>query len=136
MLRLLVCHGDVEASGRGGLAVFLPDFRKVFAECRGVDAGGSDGLPSDLEGSCRDSVGVVLGHVGFEFVLDGFDFGVEVVGHLAEFGQFVELADDFVGCHLGFFLLCVEVFSLNLVAILYHENRYLSTDIRDFILDI
>ena len=29
MLRLLVCHGYVEASGGGGLAVFLPDFRAV-----------------------------------------------------------------------------------------------------------
>ena len=96
MLRLLLCPGDAETASGRGFAVFLPDFGKILAECGGVDAGGSDGLPSDLEGSCRDCVSVVLGHVGLEFVLDGFDFCVEVVGHLAEFGQFVQFRDDFV----------------------------------------
>ena len=70
MFRLLVCHGNGEAAGGGSLAVLLPDFREVFAQRGGVDAGRSDGFPSDLECARRDGVGISFGHMGLDRVLD------------------------------------------------------------------
>ena len=44
-------------------------------------------------------VGLFGGHMGLDFVLNGFDLCGEFVGHLAEFCQFGEPANEFVCSH-------------------------------------
>ena len=119
MLRFLLCQCNAETAGGGSLAVFLPHFRQILAQGGGIDAGGSDSLPSDLERACRDGIGIGFGHVVLDRVLNGFDFGVEIFGHLAKFGQFRKLADDFVGCQwvclLLFGIACVILFTVKII---------------------
>ena len=104
----LFCDGDIETSGGGGFPVLLPDFGEVFAKGCGINPGGSDGLPCDLELPSGDGVGVRFSHVCFDLVLNRFNFRVQFFDHLPEVGQFIELGDNFIGCHV-LCLLCFRV---------------------------
>jgi len=99
---VLVCQCDGETAGGGSSSVLRPDLGNILAQGRGIDAGAGDGLPSDLEIACGEGVRVGLVHVGFDLVPDCFDLGADVICHLAQFGQFIEFADEFVGCHVVF----------------------------------
>lgn len=95
---------DAEPADRGALEVTLGKLRQFLLEAGRVNALRGDFLVADLE--CTGIHQIFRGHEALDLIGELLDLHAQLFVHLLEFGEFLDLCDDSVGCddHSDLFL--------------------------------